>query len=198
MPLAPRNRQLFCIGAGLVLAACASHSSAAPGDDAQACAPDVADHDSAVTHSYAVVHGWPELSEGFVLGQVSGVAIDSHRHVFVFHRADHPWLDAPGTTVITAPTLLRLSADTGRIEASLGAGMFVVPHGLRIDAHDHLWVTDVGLHQVFELDHDGTVLRSFGTAGVPGADATHFDQPTDVAVAPDGGFYVSDGYGNSR
>lgn len=29
-------------------------------------------------------------------------------------------------------------------------------------------------------------------------DPAHFDQPTDVAVAPDGSFFVSDGYGNSR
>jgi DNA-binding beta-propeller fold protein YncE len=33
---------------------------------------------------------------------------------------------------------------------------------------------------------------------MPGLDGKHFDKPTDVAVAPDGSFYVSDGYGNSR
>ena len=38
---------------------------------------------------YRVVHGWPILPEGYVLGQVSGVGVDSHEHVFVFHRADH-------------------------------------------------------------------------------------------------------------
>ena len=31
-----------------------------------------------------------------------------------------------------------------------------------------------------------------------GLDGRHFNKPTDVAVAPDGSFYVSDGYGNSR
>lgn len=31
-----------------------------------------------------------------------------------------------------------------------------------------------------------------------GADSAHFDRPTDVAVRPDGGFYVSDGYRNTR
>src|SRR5579859_3102901 len=40
---------------------------------------------------YSVVHGWPELPMGFVLGQVSGVAVDSHNHVFVFHRAENSW-----------------------------------------------------------------------------------------------------------
>jgi peptidylamidoglycolate lyase len=33
---------------------------------------------------------------------------------------------------------------------------------------------------------------------VPGDDTTHFNMPTDVAVAPDGSIYVSDGYGNNR
>ncbi len=152
-----------------------------------------------ITHgAYAVVHGWPQLAEGYVLGQVSGVAVDSQGDVLVFHRADHPWLASPDTVIITQPTLLRLDPATGAILTSFGTSQFIVPHGLRVDAHDHLWVTDVGTHQVFELDHEGQVLRSFGAAGEPGADATHFNQPTDVAVAPDGTIYVSDGYGNSR
>ena len=37
-----------------------------------------------------------------------------------------------------------------------------------------------------------------GTERTPGCDKSHFDQPTDVAVAPNGTIYVSDGYGNSR
>lgn len=39
---------------------------------------------------------------------------------------------------------------------------------------------------------------TLGEAGVPGTDAAHFDKPTDVAIAKDGSFFVSDGYGNSR
>jgi len=33
---------------------------------------------------------------------------------------------------------------------------------------------------------------------VAGEDETHFNKPTDIAFAPDGNFFVSDGYGNSR
>jgi DNA-binding beta-propeller fold protein YncE len=39
------------------------------------------------------------------------------------------------------------------------------------------------------------------TVGVreePGLDGSHFNRPTDVAIAPSGDFYVPDGYGNSR
>jgi peptidylamidoglycolate lyase len=37
-----------------------------------------------------------------------------------------------------------------------------------------------------------------GEAKVPGNDPCHFNSPTDIAVADDGSFYVSDSYGNSR
>ncbi|HKU40350.1 MAG TPA: peptidyl-alpha-hydroxyglycine alpha-amidating lyase family protein [Polyangiales bacterium] len=156
--------------------------------------------DAGVCHAceFRVVHGWPELSEGYVLGQVSGVAIDSGGEVLVFHRADHPWLASTPASLIAQPALLRLRSATGAIEADFGRGQFKVPHGLRVDAQDHLWVTDVGLHQVFELSRDGEPLRSFGVADEPGSDETHFNQPTDVAIAADGSIYVADGYGNSR
>jgi hypothetical protein len=36
---------------------------------------------------YRVVHGWPVLPEGEVLGSVAGIAVDSRGEVFVFHRA---------------------------------------------------------------------------------------------------------------
>jgi peptidylamidoglycolate lyase len=178
--------------------ACANHdASNSPVDGSIGCPIPDAGPESGRS-AYGVVHGWPQLAEGYVLGQVSGVAVDSQGDVLVFHRADHPWLANPDTVIISQPTLLRLDPATGAILTSFGTDQFIVPHGLRVDAHDHLWVTDVGTHQVFELSHEGQVVRSFGTAGEPGEDATHFNQPTDVAVAPDGTIYISDGYGNSR
>src|SRR4029079_3789803 len=82
--------------------------------------------------------------------------------------------------------------------ASWGANMFLVPHGITIDNANHVWVTDVGLHQVFKFSHDGRLLLKLGEARAGGWDANHFNQPTDIAIRPDGAFYVSDGYVNSR
>jgi peptidylamidoglycolate lyase len=139
---------------------------------------------SNVPGAYQVVHGWPELPEGFAFGQVSGVGVDSHNHVFVFHRGDHPIMCFEGAT--------------GKLVASWGDGMFRTPHGLAVDVKDNVWVTDVGHHQVFKFSHDGELLMTLGVKDVPGLDGKHFNQPTDIAVAPNGEFYVSDGYGNSR
>ncbi|MES2882564.1 MAG: 6-bladed beta-propeller, partial [Bacteroidota bacterium] len=56
----------------------------------------------------------------------------------------------------------------------------------------------VGLHQVFKFNSEGQLLMKLGVAKQSGNDSLHFNLPTDVAVANDGSFYVSDGYGNSR
>ena len=82
--------------------------------------------------------------------------------------------------------------------ASWGADFFIAPHGLTLDREDHVWLTDVGRQQVFKFTHDGRLLLTLGERGKPGADQAHFNLPTDVAVLPDGSFYVSDGYKNTR
>ena len=69
---------------------------------------------------------------------------------------------------------------------------------LRIDKQDHVWVTDAGDHQVMEFTNEGQLLRTWGIKGKPGTDAETFNRPTDIAFAPSGDYYVSDGYGNSR
>lgn len=147
----------------------------------------------------AVVHGWPDVPEGELLGQVSGVGIEDDGSVLVFRRGPKDWNGGSiPADLIEEATVLRFDADTGALLGSFGGDAFAMPHGLTVDHDGHVWLTDVALHQVFELDRDGRVLRSFGERGVPGADELHFNMPTDVAVAADGTFYVSDGYGNGR
>lgn len=147
---------------------------------------------------YAVVHGWPRLPEGRILGQATGVDLDSRGNVFVFHRAGREWLEQPPSDTIANDTIEVFDGRTGRHLRSWGANLFLMPHGLTIDAADNVWVTDVMLHQVFKFSPSGELLLTLGEARIAGADRRHFDMPTDVAVLPDGSFYVSDGYGNAR
>jgi peptidylamidoglycolate lyase len=151
------------------------------------------------TGAYHVVRDWPRLPEGYVFGEVTGVAVDSHNHVFVFHRTARSSRRPPAREgPIPAATVLCFDGATGSLLAQWGENMFREPHGLSVDKDDNLWLTDRELNQVFKFSHDGKLLMTLGEKGVAGNDGRHFLGPTAVAVAPDGSFYVSDGYGNSR
>ena len=149
--------------------------------------------------AYRLVPNWPQLPDGLILGQVAGVDVASNGNVFVFHRAERVWNgEEIELQFINSPTVLVLDSQTGEVIEQWGAEMFVMPHGLTVDHEDNIWLTDVGLHQVFKFDTNGNLLLTFGEPGAAGEDASHFNMPTDVAIAPDGTFYVSDGYINSR
>jgi peptidylamidoglycolate lyase len=148
--------------------------------------------------SFSVVHGWPSLPKGRALGRASGVAVDSHNHVFVFHSVDRDWSDPFPDGPIEGATIAVFDGATGELITEWGKGIFIMPHGLTVDSEDNIWLTDVGRHQVFKFSHNGELLFELGEKRVPGAGSTHFNLPTDVAVLDDGGFFVSDGYGNSR
>ena len=170
--------------------------------------------------AYCLVADWPDLPEDIELGQAAGLGVDSRDVVYVFHRGERSWgteaslvarvralwagLFAEGPEretereTIARDTILALDPATGVLLASFGAGRFRIPHGLTLDDDDNIWVTDVGLHQVFKFSRNGALLLTLGEAGRAGGDRTHFDGPTDVAVAADGAIYVPDGYGNAR
>ena len=151
-------------------------------------------------NKYQVIHGWPQLPEGTLLGQVSGVGVDSHNHVFVFRRAENSVVAGKpaSNTRMASPAVLMFDGATGGLVSAWGEKRFILPHGLTVDRQDNIWLTDIAFHQVFKFDHSGKLLLTVGESGVPGLDNAHFNKPTDVAVANDGSFYVSDGYGNNR
>ena len=146
--------------------------------------------------NWELVEDWPRLPPGFEIEQVSGVAIDNSGHVFVFHRAGK--VDRSATTVIPTVTVFKLDSETGGLLDSWGAGHFVRPHSITVDGENNIWLTDTNLHQVFKFSDEGRLLLSIGNKAIRGNDDTHFGAPSDVTVAPDSSFYVSDGYDNSR
>jgi len=115
-----------------------------------------------------VVHGWPELPPGEILGEATGVGIDSNGNVLVFHRAGRVWMEPFPTEPIARPTVWVFDGRTGRFLRSWGAGVFMMPHGLTVDHDDNVWLTDVGLRQVFKFSVDGRLLLKLGEAGTHG------------------------------
>jgi streptogramin lyase len=148
--------------------------------------------------SYVLVKDWPDLPDDFILGNPTGLGINSDNNIVVFHRASRVWQEPMPEDKIQENTILTINKQTGEILKSWGADLFIMPHGLEVDKENNVWVTDVALHQIFKFSSDGNLLLTLGEAKVPGNDSEHFNLPTDVAVSNDGSFYVSDGYGNSR
>ena len=121
-----------------------------------------------------------DLPAGAGFESVAAVDIDSRRHLYVLHRADQ--------------ALMEFDAD-GQFIRAFGEGLFARSHGLRIDAEDNLWVTDVSDHVVMKLNPEGEVLLTLGTRGEAGewdeaAGSRLFNQPNDVAIGPNGNIFV--------
>lgn len=149
---------------------------------------------------YDLVNDWPQLPDSIEMGNPTGIGIDTSMNIFVFHRAGRKWpLVGPmPSNPISLNTIVLLDRQSGKILNSWGDSLFIMPHGLTVDKNNNVWVTDVGLHQVFKFNHEGKLLMVLGESKIPGRDSLHFNRPTDVAVADNGTFYVSDGYKNSR
>jgi peptidylamidoglycolate lyase len=148
--------------------------------------------------AYELVAGWPQLPPNYQLGNPTGIGIDSEQNIFVFSRAYRKWKEPFTDSLITANTVLMLDRNSGKILDAWGSNLFIMPHGLTVDQDNNIWVTDVALQQVFKFSHNGKLLMKLGVEKTAGDDSTHFNLPTDVAVAADHSFYVSDGYGNNR
>lgn len=131
---------------------------------------------------YEVVEGWGRLPEGWSFGNVIGVAVDSRDDVYVVNRGEHP--------------VIVFDSDGG-FKGSWGEGVFNAPHGLCIDG-EVCYIADYRDHTVRKFTLGGKLLHTWGTKDQPGGEGEPFNRPTDVAIAPTGEMYVSDGYGNAR
>src|ERR1039457_7085947 len=132
---------------------------------------------------FHVIPNFFQGQDAMSVGEASGVALNSHGHIFLFQRAQ--------------PMLAEYD-EHGIFLRSIGEGLFTHPHGLRIDDDDNLWTTDDGSHLVLKISPAGRVLLVLGRTGVAAESDWLFNQPTDVAFGTNGDIYVADGYGNSR
>lgn len=123
------------------------------------------------------------IPESVKLGPCSAVDIDSRGRFYVFHRGKQP--------------ILCFDRD-GKFLRSWGDDLIGKAHGLRVDADDNVWVTDIKHHTVFKFSPKGKLLLSLGQVDRKGSGTDQFNQPTDIAFGKNGDIYVADGYGNSR
>jgi DNA-binding beta-propeller fold protein YncE len=129
---------------------------------------------------------WPQKPAEFEWTEIHGVAVSSKDEVYAFTR---------GT-----PRVQVYDAATGKFLRSWGEkAEFKLPHSIRIDHEDNVWLGDIALHTIQKFSPDGELLLTLGTTGKAGRDKTHFNMPTDAFVDPRGGdIFVADGYANAR
>ena len=151
-----------------------------------------------VSPKYRAIVDWEQLPAGYTHPDVAAVAVDSKDRVFLFCRSEHP---------------VMIYERDGRFVGSWGEGVFTMrTHGITIAPDDSVWCTDDSGHSVRKFTPDGKLLLTLGdNAGKPsdtgydGSSVTTiarggppFNRPTNLAVAPNGDLYVTDGYGNAR
>ncbi len=154
-----------------------------------------------------------KLPPDLYLGEASGVAVNSKKHVFVFSRGNTTG-PAYGAT---AAQILEFGPD-GKYIREIGHNLYAwsFAHVIRFDKDDNLWAIDKGSDMVIKFNPEGRVVMVFGRkkeASDEGAEPWkrlppgekprpaingQFRQPTDVTWDPQGNIFISDGYVNSR
>jgi sugar lactone lactonase YvrE len=150
---------------------------------------------NAAPNPYQTIDNWAQLPQGRVWGMAIGLDIDRDgKSVWIFDRC--------GAKTCTSSNVAPIQKfdSSGKLLTSFGAGMFNFPHGLFVDRDNNIWVSDGKSeggkgHTVIKFSQDGKVLMTLGTPGVAGADESHFNAPSDIAVAPNGDIFVADGHG---
>lgn len=142
-------------------------------------------------HRYLCLHDWLLPPDTIKWGDTHGIAQDSHGRIYITHTV-HP--DSPkGDAVVVFDRHGKFLTSWG--ERFRGGG-----HGIDVRREGHeefLYHCDIAHHVVVKTDLKGNVIWEKGVpteAGVykPGDPFT----PTNVAFAPNGDFYVADGYGS--
>ena len=178
------------------------------------------------TGPYDVVQGWPMplgyAKPGYIWGSTGGIFAESPNRIFIANRGELKLPDklpfgftgfwGSFNEQATTPTpefrncLVVVDANGKAVESwtqwdhlfADGRG----PHSVLMSPYDpehNVWAVDDIHHQIWKFTNDGKkLLMTLGERDEPGNDGTHFKRPTDIAWLPDGTFFVSDGYGNTR
>src|SRR3984893_19306849 len=176
---------------------------------------------NATTLGYKEVADWPipalnaaGAPAAWNLIQVSGVAIDARARILVLHRGAHPLLEFESNgkfvrswgNVMFSEAKAAAIAVGDRVPGRSAYSAVYGPagcdscgaHSVRVDPEHNIWVVDATGQVIYKMDPQGKVIMRLGQKGVAGTGHNNFNLPTDVGFAPNGDFYVTDGYASAR
>ncbi len=180
-------------------AACTTHLNAA--EDAPAAAAPVTIGEGKWT--FKLDEAWGKLPAGMNYGHGCAIVVDGKDRIIVTSRSKNPCVaifDKAGELLETWSDdfAQNIGYDTGKVAAT-AHGLYWSKEGDK----EYLYFTEnagpggIG-KRVYKTDLDGKVLYELGNVAKEGeaAQKFSFDNPTDVAVAPNGDIYIVDGYGS--
>ena len=100
-----------------------------------------------------------KLPPDLYLGEASGVAVNSKKHIFVFSRGNTTG-PAYGAT---AAQILEFGPD-GKYIREIGHNLYAwsFAHAIRFDKDDNLWAVDKGSDMIIKFNPEGRVVMVFG------------------------------------
>lgn len=131
---------------------------------------------------------------GFAIGYPTAITMDRQGLIYILQRGSEP--NRPPIVGDADPILV---ADAnGKVIRSWGKGLFKIPHSIRIDPQGNVWTVDSASSMVYKFTPAGEKLMEISVGGQPAGRRGGFAGTTDIAFAPNGHLYISDGYGNAR
>ena len=155
-----------------------------------------------LSNPYSSEDEWVKLPNGRTWGSTAGSDIDPDgQHIWAIDRCG-----ANSCAGSDLDPILKIDPD-GNVVATMGAGLFLFPHGMHVDRDGNVWVTDAQGpnrdnpatagkgHVVIKLSPEGEVLLTLGRPGSPGdGRGALLNTPCDVVTDADGNIYVGDGH----
>ncbi|MGY8689528.1 MAG: peptidase, partial [Verrucomicrobiales bacterium] len=141
---------------------------------------------------YECHHGWGAVPEHIKWRDTHGIAVDEEGLVYVKHNGGN---EGPMDTIVV------FEPGTGKFVRSFGQEYVGGGHGIDIrkeEGQEYLYLSDTknGLVAKTNLKGEQIWTKSYPVdCGFYGVKQRF--SPTNIAFAPDGGFYVADGYGSS-
>ena len=166
---------------------------------------------------FQVDPAWPkQLPNNWILGQIGGIAVDSHDHIWVFQRPNTLTDDEraaalnPPTTkcCVPAPSVMEFDQDGNLLQAWGGPGDgYDWPkseHGIFVDKQDRVWLGGNDKdndHMILQFTREGRFVMQIGKAGkTEGSNSKEYLGRPAMAVVDEATdeLYVADGYKNKR
>jgi hypothetical protein len=166
---------------------------------------------------YQVDPSWPkELPNNWIMGQVGGMAVDRHDHIWVLQRPSSDTPDELGASqtpprsqcCIAAPPVLEFDAQGNLLQSWGGPGQgFDWPnreHGIFVDSNDNVWIGGAGDtdRHLLKFKNNGKFLMQIGHPSADPANSLRTDilgRPAGIELDAEAHeLYIADGYLNKR